>query len=327
MKLSRFTPHWLNRAIYSILPREIGNKLRSDLNEDPERDALMYVSRESALSFNFKRCILGKNPHLYRLVVHIVDHCNLNCKGCTHFSNIAEPSFVDIKSFDRDFSALSKTLSGITEIYLLGGEPLLHPQVNEFMASARRAFPKSTIKLMSNGLLVPKMSDEFFKAMAKNQIRLVVDLYPVNIKVDEIRALCEKFGIELELTEAREEFFKLPLDLSGGQDPEHSFKSCGPINNCVLLKEGRLYPCAYTAYSDIFMKRFGVEGLEDGPEDSISIHEGHDPYEIFDFLKNPVPWCRFCNVDAVSTYKWTHQGGHIEDWLPDGACVPQSPSK
>lgn len=27
---------------------------------------------------------------------HIVDHCNLKCRGCSHFSGLAEPSF---KSF------------------------------------------------------------------------------------------------------------------------------------------------------------------------------------------------------------------------------------
>lgn len=318
MKLSELTPTWFNRALYSVLPRSLGDRLRG---AESEQAALTYVTREHPLVFNFKRYVLGKNPHLYRLVVHIVDHCNLNCKGCTHFSNISEPAFVDVDDFARDFKRLSEVFSGITELYLMGGEPLLHPRVNEFIRIARTAFPHANLKLLTNGLLLPKMDDEFFQTLADNRIILSIDLYPVNLKLDWIKAKCAAFNIKLELWEARDEFFKLPIDLTGSQNAEHSFKSCGPISNCVLLKAGRLYPCAYTAYSDIFMKRFKVEGLEAGPDDSISIFD-NQPYEIFEFLKNPVPWCRFCNVDAVSTYEWTHKGGSIQDWLPDEACAP-----
>ena len=29
--------------------------------------------------------------------VHLVDHCNLNCKGCSHFSPVSEKKFVDVE--------------------------------------------------------------------------------------------------------------------------------------------------------------------------------------------------------------------------------------
>lgn len=28
--------------------------------------------------------------------VHVVDHCNLRCRGCVHFAPIAEPRFLDL---------------------------------------------------------------------------------------------------------------------------------------------------------------------------------------------------------------------------------------
>lgn len=315
MRLSQFTPHWLNQSIYKMLPASIKARITTT-NELQEGDALMYVSREDPITYNFKRYVLRKNPHLYRVVTHLTDHCNLKCKGCTHFSNIAEPAFTDLGEFRRDMERMAKVFDGITEIYLLGGEPLLHEEVISFMEVARKNFPKSErINLMSNGLLVPKMSDEFFKALHDNEIRLVIDLYPVNIQVEKIDELGREYDFEIEWVESRNEFFKLPIDLSGSQDPEHSFKSCGPYNNCVLLREGRLYPCAYAAYSKIFMEHFGFEGLEAGSKDSISIYDEEDPYKIMDFLMKPVPWCRFCNVDAVSTFEWSHDKAEADDWL------------
>ena len=39
---------------------------------------------------------------------HIVDHCNLNCVGCSHFSPISNPWFEDIEDFKRDFERLAE---------------------------------------------------------------------------------------------------------------------------------------------------------------------------------------------------------------------------
>ena len=36
-----------------------------------------------------------------RFIVDIVDHCNLNCKGCGHFSPLASKSFLDIETFEN----------------------------------------------------------------------------------------------------------------------------------------------------------------------------------------------------------------------------------
>ena len=40
------------------------------------------------------------------LEVHLTDHCNLNCKGCSHFSNISDEFFLDKNDFERDLKEL-----------------------------------------------------------------------------------------------------------------------------------------------------------------------------------------------------------------------------
>jgi len=101
----------------------------------------IMVSRENPIAFKFKKSVLRRNPRLQRLVVHLTDHCNLNCKGCTHFSNIAKPAFADVEQFECEFKQLATIFSEITEIYLLGGEPLLHPRLTEFLRSRAQPFP------------------------------------------------------------------------------------------------------------------------------------------------------------------------------------------
>ena len=38
-----------------------------------------------------------------RFIVDIVDHCNLNCKCCGHFSPLAQKSFLDKETFEKIF--------------------------------------------------------------------------------------------------------------------------------------------------------------------------------------------------------------------------------
>ena len=313
MNLRRLTPLPVKRLARKVLPERTVESAHAHAGDD---DYVPWmVSRENPLVLTFKRRVLKQNPHLQRLVVHLTDHCNLNCKGCTHFSNIAEPAFADPDQLEREFEALEHVFSGITEIYLLGGEPLLHPRVTEFTEIARRHFPRARINLMSNGVLVTRMPPEFWQAMHDDRIWLVCDLYPIGLQVDEIESLARRHGVDLEWTDPRAEFFKLPIDLAGSQDPTRSFRGCGGVNNCPILRDGCLYPCAYAAYSDLLMKRFGLTGLEPTEGDSIPIDGSSAPWEIFDFLCRPVPWCRFCDIDHVTTYSWSRSDRSLGEWV------------
>lgn len=61
--------------------------------------------------------------YLDYLETHIINKCNLNCKGCSHFSNIVddEDAPVDITVFEKDFARLSELFDHIFTIRLMGG--------------------------------------------------------------------------------------------------------------------------------------------------------------------------------------------------------------
>ncbi len=63
--------------------------------------------------------------YLTKIDIHLADSCNLNCFGCSHFSQIAQSKFLDIQAYERDIKALSAVTQGfIGKIQLMGGEPL-----------------------------------------------------------------------------------------------------------------------------------------------------------------------------------------------------------
>ena len=73
--------------------------------------------------------------------VHLADHCNLNCKGCFHFCPIADEKYPSVQSLENDFKRIYELANGkIGRIYLLGGEPLLHPELIKIINVAGKYF-------------------------------------------------------------------------------------------------------------------------------------------------------------------------------------------
>lgn len=310
-------------SIFTAIPTPVRKAARALLPAswvDGAKDAIMrryyvkgYVSRTGPVAFWFRRFVLRRPPVLHRLLFHVTDHCNLNCKGCTHFSNISPQRFIDPEDYRRQMSRLTHVFSDITEIFLLGGEPLLHPQLESFIETTRAAYPHSRINVMTNGVLVPRMRDSFWEAMRAADAWLLCDDYPAGPSKEEIDALALQHHANIEWTDPREEFYKLPIDLTGSQDAAASFRQCRGVMNCPVLRDGRLYPCAYTAFIDIFQERFDVAGIEAGSADSISIEE--KPYDIMRFLTEPVPWCRHCDFEHREFYEWARSERTIDEWL------------
>jgi ABC-2 type transport system ATP-binding protein len=77
-----------------------------------------------------------------RFEIHLTDKCNLNCAGCLHFSSLCdEADFLDISEYEKDLQRISQLTEGkIADIRILGGEPLLHPEVNVFLELTRKYF-------------------------------------------------------------------------------------------------------------------------------------------------------------------------------------------
>ena len=68
--------------------------------------------------------IIVSNKKIFKKIpveIHIVEHCNLNCKGCAHFSSIAKESYLDIESFEESCKKLSKIKKHIYTFKILGG--------------------------------------------------------------------------------------------------------------------------------------------------------------------------------------------------------------
>ena len=271
---------------------------------------------------------MRRKDQLPILHLHLVDHCNLNCRGCDNFSPLAPVTYADVGQFERDCSRMAELMAGrdcIGEVQLLGGEPLLHPQVTRFMEIARRCFPRTPVNLVSNGLLLPRQSEAFWDSCLKNDIHIVVTKYPVRVDYHAIERHVRERGVAFSFygnTDVVEKTMQcIPLDLEGKQDARDSFLRCSRANRCIALEQGRIYTCSLIPYVKYFNRCFG-QHLEVSPADSIDIYEVKSVDDILDFVCRPVPFCRYCNIRGMQgNIKFGVSKREITEWIgePDNS--------
>ncbi len=257
---------------------------------------------------------------MLNFVYHLADHCNLNCKGCDHFSPIAEAKLADLDSFKKDIKRLGELCGGVAKrVNLQGGEPLLHPLAIEFAVFARECFPIGQILFTTNGLLLEKQDEVFWKKCAQYNISIEITKYPINLNYENINELAQKYGVSCEfygssdITEKTSYF--IPLDLTGKQDVIPNFEKCFHANNCIMLKEGRMYTCTVAANIEHFNRYYGTS-VELSEQDSIDIHSVESLNEITEFLAKPIPFCRYCNVNGREFgHTWGQSKKEISEWL------------
>ena len=251
--------------------------------------------------------------------IELVGRCNLNCKGCNHFSPIAENGEISIESLERDLRQLHSVLGKrIESINLLGGEPLLHSDIIGIMETARSCFPNTRVLILTNGILLQNVDGEFWKSAASNGVDIEITKYPITVDYEKIRKTGNDYGVKVNFFGRSgyitKTLFTLPIDEYGRQDVNESFKNCYMARTCVTLNEGKLYPCSYAAYMYRFNNSFN-ESIPITEMDYADIYRMNDE-EILKIIGNPIPLCAFCNTKK-RTYgnKWCTSNRSKEEWL------------
>lgn len=253
-----------------------------------------------------------------RFIVDIVDHCNLNCSGCGHFSPLAEPSFLTLDVFERDLKRLNELLHGeIHCLEIMGGEALLHPQVNDFIRIMAQ-YVSGEKFICTNGLLLSKMPDEFFRLCAETQTVISITIYPIALDWDEINLKADKYGVRLyKITSEgknQKNWFKNHRDLTGSQNQTENFRNCFWRGRCVVLENGRLSSCVVPFKAKYFQKYYKSNAFDTSKENSIDIYQAKTIDEIVEFLNQPIPCCRFCLPNTEEQIQWTISKKEIDEW-------------
>jgi hypothetical protein len=225
---------------------------------------------------------------------------------------------VPLDVFEKDFARLSELAGRQNEnIDLMGGEPLLHPHIAQLTKIARTYFD-GPINIVTNGILLTRMNGEFWKSCAENNIKIIVTSYPITLDRVRIKQLAKQHGVRLTIRAQamnQHTWCKLPKDISGSQSIIKNIKLCLVANFCIFLNDGKLSTCCLPLVADRFNNYFDQQ-FEISENDYIDIYKTQTIAEIFDFLRKPMPFCRYCNLLAWEVgIEWGVSKKEITEWL------------
>lgn len=229
--------------------------------------------------------------------------------------NVSYEEYIDIDELDRDLRRLSELSDGeVHHINILGGEPLLHPEIARIVEMVRQLFLYGNIYLVTNGVLLNRMDERFWKACKQCNIVIAPTQYPVKLDYEEIKNNVIAHGIQYQsFGQAADGWYHTVISESGDKNEIQQFLHCSNANNCTVLEHGKLYPCPKAAKVRHFNKAFG-DRFQQSSHDYIDIYKAESLKEIMEFLSKPIPFCRYCDTFASEKIEWGVSHKEDSEW-------------
>ena len=200
---------------------------------------------------------------------------------------------------------------------LLGGEPLLHPNIDEFIEVSRKAFPYTELSILTNGLLLRQMPEKFWNACCKNNVLIYMTKYPINIDYIHIEGIMDSKGVRYKYFNDGNIVKTLsfqPMDPKGNQPIEDNFYGCYRANECITLSHGKLYTCIMPAHIHHLNDYFEL-GMPDFGEDGIDIYRVKDSEELNAKLTRPILACAYCDrMNCIDGNNFSFSKKNVCEW-------------
>lgn len=321
LTLDQFVAFYHKKLIHKIiLPREIYNgqsQIMSYLEAFGVKIDDIYITQNLNYEIIFpnfiERYLSAK--YLPYLEFHVADHCNLNCKACEHYSGLVkEPHFPNLEKFTQDFERLHEFIDDIGIIRILGGEPLLNPELNEYVKLSRRLYPRAIIWIVTNGLLLQKMPENFFETLRQCNAGVIISFYPpLESKMPAIKKMLEEQRVKFFVYELNKTF-TMKQTLNRHNHPREIFLQCLQAH-CHNLYEGKIAACFLPFTTKYFNAYYGKNLPEDGALDL------YDPTLTTEKLKyhllQPFERCRYCTPPVNVEWTTIKNPSPITDWVHD----------
>jgi MoaA/NifB/PqqE/SkfB family radical SAM enzyme len=127
--------------------------------------------------------------HHHPIVAHIVPirRCNLACTYCNEFDDFSKP--VPLAAMLRRVDRLAEL--GTTVITISGGEPLLHPELDDIIRQIRRR--SSIATLITNGYLLTPERIQRLNRAGLDHLQISIDnVQPDNVSMKSLKVLDQK---------------------------------------------------------------------------------------------------------------------------------------
>jgi hypothetical protein len=233
--------------------------------------------------------------------LYITNECNLTCSDCNRYNNYDFSGHYDWRQSEQAILAWAQRITAPL-ITIIGGEPMLHPELFGWVELACRAWPETEVMVQTNGTVFHPDADKIREYSKFTGI--VASLHqPGMQRVIQKRNRFFR-GLGTDIID-NTEFMACALRDQGDHfevhdsDPVQAFNACSMKYSHTIFN-GKLYKCPMVAILPEFIKQYAVN-LTDRQRDLLMNYRALDPdcddEELQRFLDGEnqcIPQCNLC---------------------------------
>lgn len=199
-----------------------------------------------------------KKKYLPHAEIPVVENCNLNCSLCNSHAYLIEKSIYDFEQFKRDIDILAEHIH-FGFLTFMGGEPLLCERLDEYIAYAKSKRIGEIYRVLSNGILVKKMSPKLMKVIDV----LEISRYPqMKESVEEIssylKPLSKKYHFTYYIKEIKY-FNDIDTVSLSPEEAQQGYDNCRRISDGCSIFNGYYYKCMRPKTTNLYLEK--IHGL------------------------------------------------------------------
>ena len=208
--------------------------------------------------------------HVSFIELHVAHTCNLTCESCSHYSNHAHKGILDLAQAESWMRAWSKRIT-LDELNLLGGEPTMNPRLSEFVVLARKYWPATHIRIITNGFFLHRHPALPSTLEADGNASLALSVHhndPTYLErlrpaFDLLAAWQRDHGTIVETRQSDEGWTRRYLGSGAEMLPfedgrsRQSWEIC-PARYCKQLHDGKLWKCPPLAYLNLQKAKYDL---------------------------------------------------------------------
>jgi len=230
--------------------------------------------------------------HTDGVEIVITHHCNLRCRACAYLSPIQSKVLADPNRLGEDLAALARSYHA-SEARVLGGEPLLHPEITSVLAAIRASGVCDSVRVITNGLHLSRASTAFWDSVEAISVSVYPGREPSPETATALARTALRHGVSLNFK--RFDYFRQSyseIGTSDGRLVRRIYDTCqmAHVWKCHTVWDGQLYRCPQSLFLPM-----ALDALDDTESIKIAA-DGAFLGRLLTFLRSPdpLPSCRYC---------------------------------
>lgn len=232
--------------------------------------------------------------------IHVAEHCNLKCRDCCNISPFNAKKFISVEEVTGICAFVKENL--LPDVFkVAGGEPTLHPQLDEILQVIKRSDAAKVVRVISNGLLMHRMTDVFWQHIDQLTISNYISAPVKPGLLEEIKQKARQYEVVLNIKYI-DQFNEIFVDdaITDKARVQEIYDDCWMRHRCLIVRNGHFYKCTRAAYMNESLQIKGRSAAAGAStyteEDGLSLTDPAFKEKALKYLNTgqPLLSCEYC---------------------------------